>query len=82
MRADTNCSRSRRLGCMRSRFEPTGVPVMSKGVDSKRRFLVENKIAKVPQIIKKALREYWTSKIAAMPEGDVLDEYYKVTRHD
>lgn len=55
---------------------------MSKGVDSKRRFLVEHKVAHAPQIIKKALREYWKNKIAAMPEGDVLDEYYKATRHD
>ena len=52
-----------------------------KGVDSKRQFLIENKVGKAKGVLASMLRKYWTNRIEAMPEGKVLDMYYKETRH-
>ena len=69
------------MGGLRSGFKPAGVPVM-KGVEAERKYLIECKVQEYPRLLRKGARAYWTNKIEAMPEGEVLDRYYKETRHD
>ena len=53
-----------------------------KGVEDKRRYLIEVKIGKAKGLLASMLRLYWTNRVDAMKEGQVLDEYYKAVAHD